>query len=393
VTAKPILVTDPPALEALCARVRAADRVALDTEFHAERTYAPRLMVVQLAFDDGAAIVDPLAVTDLRPLVGALSETIVVGHALSSDLKIFADRFDTVPPTVFDTQVAAAFLGYGMQISLADLVRDLQNVRLAKTQTVSDWSARPFSERQVDYLVDDVAHLLPMYDVLKERLERNGRYEWAMEECALLGDPDRYRVDERRAYLRIPGAMRMTRRELGILNEIVKLRDRIARERDLPAKYVMPEDVVAGLATLKPKSTEDLSQLRRLDAGIRRQLGDAILAAVARGEAIPEDDLPERPQRPLGPARDTLASLLGVVAGEIAREADLPTSLLVPRAALERVAREVPQDRDRFDQALALTAWRLELVGEPLWRLLSGQSAIRIEGYAEGNPKIRLSDE
>ena len=105
------------------------------------RSYAPRLMVVQLAFDDGTAIVDPLAIADLRPLVVRLVEKTVVGHALASDLKIFADRFGMVPASVFDTQVAAAFLGYGLQISLADLVHDVQNVRLTKSQTVSDWSA------------------------------------------------------------------------------------------------------------------------------------------------------------------------------------------------------------------------------------------------------------
>jgi ribonuclease D len=389
----PIVVNDSGSLEELCTRVRAAGRVALDTEFHAERTYAPRLMVVQIAFDDGAAIVDPLALPDLRALADALGEPIVVGHALSSDLKIFADRFGTVPARVFDTQVAAAFLGYGMQVSLADLVRDLRRVRLAKSQTVSDWSSRPFSDRQLEYLVDDVAHLLPMHDVLRERLEVKGRYGWAVEECAELGEIARYRLDERRAYLRIPGAMRMSRRELGILNELVKLRDRIARERDLPLKYVMPDDVVAGLATLKPKQLDELLQLRRLDAGARRQLGDAILQAVARGEALPEDGLPERPQRPLGPARDTLAALLAVVAGEIARDAGLPTNLLVPRAALERVAREVPRDRESFEVALALQPWRLALVGDALWQLLSGQRVLCVEGYADGNPKIRLSHE
>lgn len=389
----PTIVQDARALDALCARVRAAQRVAIDTEFHAERTYSPRLMVVQLAFDDGAAIVDPLAVSNIAPLADALCETTAIGHALSSDLKIFADRFDRVPPRVFDTQIMAAFLGYGMQISLADLVRDLQHVRLAKSQTVSDWSSRPFSERQIEYLVDDVAHLLPMFDILNARLEKKGRLEWAREECAELSDVERYRIDERRAYLRIPGAMRMNRRELGILSEIVKLRDRIAHDRDVPVKYVIPDDVVAGLATLKPKSADDLAQLRRLDSGARRQLGAAILDAVARGQALDESSLPEKPQRPLGPSRDTLVSLLGVVAGEMAREADLPASLVVPRAVLERLARELPRDRAAFDAVLALTPWRLELVGEPLWQLLSGESGLRIEGYAEGDPKIRLSHE
>lgn len=384
------VIESSPALEALAARVRGAQRVALDTEFHTERTYAPRLMVVQLAFDDGAAIVDPLAVADLRPLIDALSGVTVVGHALSSDLKIFADRYDAVPPRVFDTQIAAAFLGYGMQISLADLVRDLERVRLAKSQTVSDWSTRPLSAKQIEYLIDDVAHLLSMHDKLVDRLTLAGRLEWALEECASLGDVDRYRSDERRAYLRIPGAARMNRRELAVLSEIVRLRDQTARSRDLPPKYILPDDVVSGLATLRPKRVEDLDQLRRLDGGARKQLGRAIVEAVARAEALPEDALPERPARPLGQSRDTLAALMGVVVGEIARENELPPSLLAPRSSLERVARELPADREAFDRALELSHWRLALVGEPLWRLLSGELRLGIEGYAQRDPKIRL---
>jgi ribonuclease D len=389
----PAIVSDRVALDALCVRVGDAARVALDTEFHAERTYSPRLMVVQLAFDEDAAIVDALAVPDLRPLATALTHTTVVGHALSADLKIFADRFDLVPPRVFDTQVAAAFLGYGMQISLADLVRSVCGVRLAKSQTVSDWSSRPFSERQIEYLVGDVAHLLPLYDALRPRLEQKGRYEWVYEECAELGDIERYRIDERRAYLRIPGAMRMSRRELGILNELVKLRDRTARERDLPVRYVIPDDVVAGLAVLRPTQLDDLAQLRRLDAGMKRQLGTAILGAVARGLALNEADLPQRPTRPAAPARDALVAFLGAAVAEIARAADLPASLLVPRAVLERLTREIPRDRADFERVLALQPWRLALVAEPLWELCTGAAALKIEGYVQGDPKVRVSDE
>lgn len=389
----PQIVTDAGGFEQLCARVAEADRVAIDTEFHAERTYSPRLMVVQLAFDDGSAIVDALALSDLRPLALALTHTTVVGHALSADLKIFAERFALVPPRVFDTQVAAAFLGYGMQVSLADLVRNVCNVRLAKSQTVSDWSTRPLSERQIEYLVDDVAYLLPIYDALRGRLEEKGRYEWVYEECAELGDIERYRIDERRAYLRVPGAMRMSRRELGILNELVKLRDGIARERDLPVRYILPDDVVGGLAALKPASTEDLAQLRRLDAGMKRQLGNAILKAVARGQALDEADLPQRPARPAALARDAVVALLGAAIAEIARDAALPPSLLVPRATIERLAREVPQDRIAFERVLALQPWRLSLVADPLWRLLTGDASLKIEGYEHGDPKVRLSDE
>jgi ribonuclease D len=228
---------------------------------------------------------------------------------------------------------------------------------------------------------------------LRTRLEEKGRYEWVYEECAELGDIERYRIDERRAYLRIPGATRMSRRELGILSELVKLRDRIARERDLPVRYVLPDDVVAGLAVLKPTRFEDFAQLRRLDGGMKRQLGPAILQAVARAQSLDEADLPQRPNRPAAPARDALVSFLGSAIAEIARDAALPASLLVPRAALERLAREIPQDRASFEHVLALQPWRLTLVAEPLWRLLRGDSALKIEGYAYGDPKIRVSDE
>jgi ribonuclease D len=384
------MVTDARALQALCERIRTSGRIGIDTEFHNERTYTARLMVIQVAFEDGCAIVDPLALEDLTPLADALAHTTVVGHALTSDLKIFADRFNRVPENVFDCQIAASFLGYGMAISLADLVRDLCGVRLKKSQTVSDWSARPLSERQLEYLVDDVAHLLDMHDMLTERLQKKGRYEWAVEECRCLTEIERYQIDQRRMYGRIPGASRMSRRELGILSEIVRLRDRVARERDLPVKYVLADDVVAGIATLRPHRVEDLAQLRRLDAGNRRALGQQILEAVKRGEAIPDEHLPAKFSRPLGNARETLVSLMSVVVGEIARENDRPASLLAPRAALERLAREVPAGREDFERVLELSPWRLQLLGERLWRLLSGESAMRIKGYASGDPRIIL---
>ena len=153
------LVADPAALAGLCEQIVAAPRIALDTEFHTEKHFTPRLMVVQVAFDDEVAIVDPLALRDLRPLAAALAQATVVGHALSSDLRILDDAFGTLPRLAYDTQVAAAFCGYGLSISLLDLVRDVAQVTLRKSQTVSDWSTRPFTPKQLDYLVDDVRYL------------------------------------------------------------------------------------------------------------------------------------------------------------------------------------------------------------------------------------------
>jgi ribonuclease D len=381
------IVDTPDALAAVCERVARADRVGLDTEFHTEKSYTPHLMVVQLLFDDGVAIIDPLALRDLRPLVDALTQTTVVGHALSSDLRILADAFETLPRAVFDTQVAAAFAGYGLSISLLDLVRELCDVTLRKSQTVSDWSTRPFTPKQVDYLVDDVKYLFTLEDGLREKLRARGREEWADQEMPALVELRTYRADPKRLYLRVSGNARMNRRELGILNELAHLRDRYARERNIPLKYVLPDDVMIGLVQLRPKTVDDLAQLRRIDAGTRRNLGDRIVETVRRGEALPEDDLPPRAPKPLGPQREALVSTMAVLVSALAAENELPTTMLLPRAALERIAREAPQTPEALGDVVNLTSWRRHLVVEPLWRLLNGESALRVRGYTNGDPR------
>jgi ribonuclease D len=382
-----VLVDTPASLAALIERVKAARRIGIDTEFHNERSYSAQLMVVQLAFDDGVAIVDPLAYSDLRPLIDALAETEVVGHALSSDLRILAEDYGTLPKLAFDTQVAAAFCGYGLTISLLDLVRDLAGVTLRKSQTVSDWSSRPLTAKQIDYLVDDVRFLFALADRLESLLTERGRASWAREEMRPLVDLRTYRADARRLYLRVSGNARMTRRELGILNELAALRDRLARERNIPLKFIMPDDVLAGLVGLRPKTIDELSQLRRLDNGVKRHYGNFILEVVARGEAIPEAELPQRAPRPLGLQREALVATMAVLVNAIAAENDLPTTLLLPRSGLERIARETPASAADIDAALNLAPWRRGLIVEPLWELLSGERVVRVEGYSSGNPR------
>ncbi len=386
------LVDTPEALARLCERIAAAPRVGLDTEFHTERSYTPHLMVVQLLFDDGVAVVDPLALSEpvLRPLADALANARVVGHALSSDLRILADQFDELPREIFDTQVAAAFAGYGLSISLLDLVRDLCGVTLRKSQTVSDWSTRPFTAKQIEYLVDDVRYLFALEDGLRERLAERGRESWAEQETRALADIGTYRSDPRRLYVRVSGHARMNRRELGILSELAALRDRYARERNIPLKYVLPDDVMVGLVQLRPKSVDELSQLRRVDAGTRRNLGERIVEAVRRGEAIPESDLPARAPKPLGPQREALVSMLAVLVSALAAENDLPATLLLPRAALERIAREAPQSPDALADVLGLTSWRRDLAVAPLWGMLAGQSVLRVRDYARGEPRTAI---
>ena len=159
-------------------------------------------------------------------------------------------------------------------------------------------------------------------------------------------------------------------------------------------RYVLPDDVVAGLATIKPVKSDDFAQLRRFDAGMKRQLGPAILEAVARGQALSEDELPQRPTRSAAPSRDALVSLLGAAIAEIARAAELPASLLVPRAALERLAREIPARSGELRTRVGTCsrgAWRSSPTRSG--GCSRGEAKLTIEGYARGDPKVRLIDE
>jgi ribonuclease D len=200
-----------------------------------------------------------------------------------------------------------------------------------------------------------------------------------------------HRPDAKRLYLRVSGNARLNRRELGILSELAVLRDRYARERNIPLKYVLPDDVMMGLVQLRPKSVEELAQLRRIDAGTRRNLGERIVEAIRRGESIPDDVLPPRAPKPLGPQREALVATMAVLVSALAAENDLPTTLLLPRAALERIAREAPQSPEALADLVDLTPWRRELVVEPLWQLLSGEKALRVAGYGAGNPRTTFA--
>ena len=384
------IVADAAALAALCSRITDAPRIALDTEFHTEKHFTPKLMVVQIAFEDAVAIVDPLAIDDLRPLAAALAGATVAGHALSSDLRILDDMFATLPQRAYDTQIAAAFCGYGISISLLDLVREMTGVVLRKSQTVSDWSTRPFTPRQLEYLVDDVRYLFPVADKLDEILRARGRYAWAIDEMRSLVDPRSYRSDRRRLYLRVAGNARLNRRELGILNELAILRETIARERNVPLKYILPDDVLAGIVALRPKTVEELSQLRRLDAGMRKSIGPRVIEAIRAGEALPDEALPPRAPRPLGAQRDALVAALALLVNAVAAANDLPPTLLVTRGDIERIARETPQSLDELAALLDLGPWRRDLIIAPLWQLLTGERVLRIVDYRGGSPRAAL---
>ena len=375
------LVTSDDALDGLVDTLLAEPRYALDTEFHRERTYHPRLALVQVAWANGAALLDPLAtdVTRLRRLLEG--SPLVVLHAAQQDLDVLTRTVGAVPAHLFDTQLAAGFLGYATP-SLASLLHAELKVRLPKGDRLTDWLHRPLTDEQVDYAVADVAHLLPLHDKLAAELEALGRLSWAEEECELLRARPTGAADPEQAWRKLKDLRSLNTRARGVAAAVAAWRERRAAAIDQPIRTVLPDLAVLGVAQRAPKTIEELRRCRGVDdRHTRGQPAHELLAAVQAGiEAAPPpepDGAEEMLDRMLRPA----ATLVSAWISQLARDEKIDTALLATRSDILDLLSDAP------DARLA-HGWRAELVGDGVKHLVEGHAAIAFDG--KGN--LRLVD-
>src|SRR5579871_3750025 len=306
-TDQPRLLTDPAELAALVDEIRAAGRFALDTEFVWERTYRPQLGVVQIATDRGSAILDALALPDLSSLFPLLRDpdVPVVLHGGGQDLEILAVLMGEPVRGVVDTQVVAAFLGYGLQVGLGVLLERVLRVRLRKDQTYTDWTRRPLKPEQLAYAREDVVHLLPLHDRLRAALDQRGRTAWVAEELRGLEDPAHWApvADEER-YRGVKGWQRLGGGELAVLRALAAWRERTARHVDIRPHFVANDVVLTTLAGRPVESLEELRGVRGLSPGTVSRHGRGLLAAIREGLASRAGAAARTPDGPHGaPAR------------------------------------------------------------------------------------------
>ena len=376
------LVTRDQDLIALMDELKREPAFAIDTEFERERTYWPKLQLIQVAGRNTTAVIDPLATQNLNPLYELLRDPSIVKvtHAGRQDAEIFYNRMHAPPANIYDTQIAAAFLGYGDQIGYAALVNRLLSIRVRKTERVTDWGLRPLSSGQIEYALADVRHLLEIRDRMNTSLERKGRLAWLDEELAFYADPLFYVEDPRRAWMRISGWRGLDRRGLGMLRELVLWRESEAARRDIPRVRVLPDDVLLDIAARAPRISGDLSPLRRLPARELERSGAAILKAVQTARDLPEADLPLPPPVPHDdPDASLIADLLSVLLRRRARDLEIAPSLLGNRRNLEDLVGWLSGSRSDPEPAL-LHGWRGDLVGRQLAALWEGKSSLVVEG-------------
>lgn len=389
---KPTIVASPGQVTEVIDALSAADRVAFDTEFHSERTYVPKLMLLQLATADGLWLIDPLAGLDLQPLIAALRRPglTVVGHALRNDLRILWLQFNLLPAQVFDTQVAAAFLGHGLQIGLSGLLQATLGVHQPKGDQMADWSKRPLPDRMVGYAAGDVAHLLRLHDKLMGQLGKLGRADWVLEECAVLTESAPYIRDPDAAFQRVAGGRRMDAREAGVVRALAIAREQIAQEEDLVPHFLLPDEMLHTLAKVAPQRRADLEGDRRLNHRTVHRHAQRWLDAVTRGLAEPHHRPPGRP--PPGWELEAVAALMMLLVNDIAVKQDLAPQLLVKRETLLHAVRDPLPDPQSLAEALGLQGWRADLLVGPLWALLNGEVAVRCQRTGPGTPHLRFQE-
>jgi ribonuclease D len=366
-------VDSPGSLAALLEELEGVPEYAIDTEFHRERTYFPRLALVQIAWAGGLALVDPLA-TDVAPLRTLLeSDAVAVLHAADQDLEILELECGTVPKVIFDTQVSAGFVGYASPSLVALIEHELQ-VRLHKADQLTDWTRRPLSTAQQAYAAGDVAHLLELRRVLSTRLESLGRLDWAAEECALLLARDRSATEPSRAWWRLPHSRQLRGAGRGVAQEVAAWRERRASSLDVPVRFVLSDLAVMSIAQRPPTSREELLRSRGVDPRhLTGTAADDLLASVTRGRNLPSSQLNLPPRHPLERPNRPVIALASAYAGQLAGELELDPAILATRADVAAFFQTPRSGR-------LVSGWRHELIGASLERLSGGEAALAFDG-------------
>ena len=353
---------------------RASDQgvVGVDTELFWERTYYPRLAIVQLAVsEEDCCLIDVPAFSDLSLLGSLLADPKVVKilHDAPQDLSILRRETGAAPRNIFDTRCVAGLAGLSSTISLRDLLAQLMGVELAKTETRTDWFRRPLSEAQLNYAIDDVRFLHAARLALLTRVAERGVEAWLTEELAQLDDSSLYAErDPRQQLLRIKGSGRLTSRELAILRELAAWRELEARSLDRPRARVVPDKLLLDLARARPRTHEALSSVRDIKGGQIKRFGGGILEAVGTGVAVPDEECPPRVPRS---RHDEAMERRGVAAIELleARSADrgIDHALVATRSEVRSLVRD--GERADPDRHRVLRGWRREFVGAELLEL------------------------
>ncbi len=359
------------ALKDVVTSVLSGSRYAIDTEFHREKTYYPKLALVQIRWGNQTALIDPLAV-DPRGFARLFNNDILaVFHAAQQDIEVLRHAALEAPKNIFDCQVAAGFVGFSTP-SLATLVQAVKKISLSKGDRLTDWLRRPLTEQQCAYAADDVVHLFDLQDELTRQLSELGRIDWVTDACAELAIRPMGPQDPSDAWLKLKEARALKGNARGVVQALAKWREERAMRGDLPPRRVMSDMALLGISQKIPKSVEELANTRGVDdrhlsADYCREIMTAVRDGAKNVVSMPtsDNDDVEKWARPA-------LTLITAWVGELARRHKIDATLLATRNDITAFLRKAPNAR-------LCQGWRATLIGDDLTRILNGEVGLSVD--------------
>ena len=367
-------ITEYEQLAAFCERASHSRILAVDTEFLREKTYYPKLCLIQVATHEESACVDPLAIEDLSPLKALLVDERItkVFHACTQDLEVILCAFGVVASPVFDTQLAAAFVGMRQQVGYGALVERYTGVRLPKADSLTDWARRPLDAEQLAYAEDDVRYLPGIYDAMMTQLVAKNRLGWLTPEMEELCERSHFERLPEQAYLHLKRSSSLTRRQLAVAREVCAWRERKAASRNIPRKWLVSDELLVEVSKRAPKNVERLRRIRGTEQ-LSTHDAEELVREVRKGLAVGTADLPslrrrERASAEAEGAIDLMYALLRI----ISERSGIAPQLIATRDDLLDLATGKPDCSLR-------EGWRHELAGSALERLLAGEIGLTVK--------------
>jgi ribonuclease D len=374
------LITRQDEFNQLCEHLRDAAVVGFDTEFVAEYYYRPRLCLLQFSTSHRVAAVDPFEVPDLSAWWSLMADdqTTIIVHGGREEIRFCYHNSGLHPRRLIDVQVAEGLLSRGFPLSYGSLVQRALGHTVHDHETRTDWRRRPLTREQVSYALDDVQHLLLIWDRQREQLERRGRLEWAEAEFARCVD-EATRERDGEHWRRLPGVQKLNRRALAAAREIFRWRERAAAERDKPPRSVLRDDLVVEIAKRHPKTRQDVTAIRDMTRRDYLRIVDDLLDCVRTAHELPDDQLPEKYRAPPAVAQnEVLGKMLGIALAQACGELGVSTSLVGTSTDLQDLVRWHVVEKKSGPPPRLMLGWREEVCGDLLSDVLDGKVAFRI---------------
>ena len=337
------------------------EHLGVDTEFMREKTYFAQLCLVQIATTDDIYCVDPLTDNNEQEFWRALLARDWVVHSARQDIEVVLQTAGEMPSSIFDTQVAAGLLGYPAQMGYAGLVKELFDVDMDKSHTRADWTKRPLLEDYLQYAAEDVEYLLPAFDQLSERLDREGRLDWARQDSQLLLTPDLYEIGAEQAVDRLKGARNFRGRKRSAAARLAAWRESEAIRRNRPRQWIVRDNVLLEVAYQLPTSLDQLADIEGLSPKLLGRIGERLLQAVDESAA---DDNNYRPPRPPDEAQKALLKKMQAKVAKHADDLGVAAETVASKRELAAVITSGARDSRVF------SGWRKDIIGDELLALM-----------------------